>query len=62
MSVHDNLGMLNIDLKVKLLRLGNENMIFNDIFLASLSVIYSKTFDIHRHTTRYTGTCSKKYS
>ena len=52
LSEFDNLGMLNIDLKVELLRLGNENMIFDDIFLSSLSVIYSETFDIHRHMIR----------
>ena len=44
LSEHDNLGMLNIDLKVELLRLGNENMTFNDIFLSSLTVIYSENF------------------
>ena len=52
LSELDNLGMLNIDLKVELLRLSNQNMIFNDIFLSSLSVIYSETFELHRHMTR----------
>ena len=48
----DSLGMLNVDFRVKQLRLGYAHKIFNDRCPSYLSEDFVKTSDIHRHNTR----------
>ena len=50
----DSLGMLNVDFRVKQLRLGHAHtcQIFSDRCLSYLSENIVKTSDIHRHNTR----------
>ena len=48
----DSLGMLNVDFRVKQLRLGHAHKIFNDRCPSYLSENFVKTSDIHRHNTR----------
>ena len=44
--------MLNVDIRVKQLRLGHAHKIFNDGGPSYLSENFVKTSDIHRHNTR----------
>ena len=44
--------MLNVDFRVKQLRLGHAHKIFNDRCPSYLSENFVKTSDIHRHNTR----------
>ena len=48
----DSLGMLNVDFRVKQLRLGHAHKISNDRCPSYLSENFVKTSDIHRHNTR----------
>ena len=48
----DSLNMLNVDFRVKLLRLSHVHKIFNETGPSYLSEYFFKTSDVHQHFTR----------